>query len=110
MHASSFASAPRCARVTAAAEQTVVDDGIELTGPTPAPRHAAAALLGGAALLGVSWGISGYCPGPSVVALGSGALSVVVFLAATAAGMALSRALTTRHAAPEAGTPPATVR
>jgi uncharacterized membrane protein YedE/YeeE len=53
-----------------------------------------AALLGGAALFGVGWGLSGYCPGPSVVALGSGALSVVVFLAATAAGMALSHGLT----------------
>jgi uncharacterized protein len=53
-----------------------------------------AALLGGAALFGVGWGLSGYCPGPSVVALGSGALGVVVFLAATAVGMALSRGLT----------------
>jgi len=66
-----------------------------------------ASLLGGAALFGVGWGLSGYCPGPSVVALGSGALGVVVFLATMGAGMALSRALTTRQPAPEALTPPA---
>jgi uncharacterized membrane protein YedE/YeeE len=65
-------------------------------------------LLGGAALFGIGWGLSGYCPGPSVVALGSGALGVLLFLVSMAIGMALSRALTTRHALPEARTPPAT--
>ena len=67
-----------------------------------------AALLGGAALFGVGWGVAGYCPGPSVVALGSGSLGSMVFLAATAAGMALSRVFTTRAAAREQRIPPAT--
>jgi uncharacterized membrane protein YedE/YeeE len=71
----------------------------------PMSKRIDAALLGGAALFGVGWGLSGYCPGPSVVALGGGAPGVVVFLVAAFAGMALSRALTTRHAVPEARTP-----
>jgi uncharacterized protein len=68
-----------------------------------------AALLGGAALFGIGWGLAGYCPGPSVVALGSGALGSVVFFAATVAGIALARALTARGAAREERFPPATV-
>lgn len=44
-------------------------------------------LVGGAALFGVGWGLGGYCPGPSIVALASGALDVIVLVAATAAGM-----------------------
>lgn len=76
--------------------------------PPARPTSVDSKLLVGAALFGVGWGLSGYCPGPSVVALGSGALGVGVFLVATAIGMALSRVLTTRQAAPEARTPPAT--
>ncbi len=49
-----------------------------------------AALVGGAALFGVGWGIAGYCPGPSIVALGSGALGALVFVVAMAAGMLLN--------------------
>ena len=51
-----------------------------------------AALIGGAALFGVGWGLAGYCPGPSIVALGSGALGVVVFVSAMAVGIALASA------------------
>jgi hypothetical protein len=45
------------------------------------------ALLIGAALFGVGWGLSGYCPGPAVVALGSGALGPLVFVAAMVVGL-----------------------
>ncbi len=48
------------------------------------------ALVGGAALFGIGWGVSGYCPGPAIVALGSGALGTLVFVAAMAFGMALN--------------------
>jgi uncharacterized membrane protein YedE/YeeE len=39
-----------------------------------------APLLVGAAIFGVGWGIGGYCPGPSIVALASGGFGVVVFV------------------------------
>ena len=49
------------------------------------------ALLGGAALFGIGWGVSGYCPGPAIVALASGALGPLVFVVAMAAGMVLNQ-------------------
>ena len=52
-----------------------------------------AALVVGAAVFGVGWGLSGYCPGPALVSLGGGARGVVVFVAAMLAGIAATRAL-----------------
>ena len=46
-------------------------------------------LLGGAAVLGVGWGLSGFCPGPAVAALSTGLVPVFAFVAAMVAGMAL---------------------
>ncbi len=46
-------------------------------------------LLVGAALFGVGWGTSGYCPGPAVVSLGLGAPEGIVFLVAMLGGMLL---------------------
>jgi uncharacterized membrane protein YedE/YeeE len=46
-------------------------------------------LLGGAALFGVGWGLSGFCPGPAVAALTTGLLPVFAFVAAMAVGMVL---------------------
>ena len=46
-------------------------------------------LLGGAALFGVGWGLSGFCPGPAVAALVTGLTPVFAFVAAMLAGMVL---------------------
>ena len=46
-------------------------------------------LLGGAALFGVGWGLSGFCPGPAVAALVTGLTPVVAFVAAMLTGMVL---------------------
>ncbi len=46
-------------------------------------------LLGGAALFGVGWGLSGFCPGPAVVAMVTGLTPVFAFVAAMVAGMAI---------------------
>ena len=48
-----------------------------------------AKLVLGAAIFGVGWGLAGYCPGPAIVSLGSGALAPVIFVAAMALGMAI---------------------
>ena len=48
-----------------------------------------ARLLGGAALFGVGWGLSGFCPGPAVVALTTGLTPVFAFVVAMVAGMVL---------------------
>lgn len=50
-------------------------------------------LLGGSALFGVGWGLSGFCPGPAVTALvpalTAGLTPVFAFVAAMIAGMAI---------------------
>ncbi|MEE4120899.1 MAG: DUF6691 family protein [Paracoccaceae bacterium] len=50
-----------------------------------------ARLIGGSALFGVGWGISGFCPGGALPALGTGNLNVIAFVVALVAGMAAAR-------------------
>lgn len=47
-------------------------------------------LLGGAALFGVGWGLSGFCPGPAVASLVFGRMESITFVIAMAAGMLLA--------------------
>jgi uncharacterized protein len=49
-------------------------------------------LVIGAALFGVGWGLSGFCPGPAVVSLPLLATGTLVFVPAMVAGMLLARA------------------
>ena len=55
----------------------------------PANRTIDGRLVLGGVLFGVGWGISGFCPGPALVALGSGMGAAGVFVAAMLAGMVL---------------------
>jgi len=57
--------------------------------PDPAPKKAGidGRLVAGSLMFGAGWGLAGYCPGPALVALGSGAPSVFTFVAAMAIGM-----------------------
>jgi uncharacterized membrane protein YedE/YeeE len=48
-------------------------------------------LVLGAALFGVGWGIAGFCPGPSVVAVGAGNAGAGVFVVASLVGILLVR-------------------
>lgn len=57
----------------------------------PANRRIDARLIGGSALFGIGWGLSGFCPGPAVAALSTGALPVAVFVATMLVGMAAHR-------------------
>jgi uncharacterized membrane protein YedE/YeeE len=53
----------------------------------PASQVIDARLVGGAALFGLGWGFSGYCPGPAVVSIVSGVPGVLVFVASMIVGM-----------------------
>ncbi len=44
------------------------------------------ALIGGAILFGIGWGISGYCPGPAVASLGLGSVEAGVAVSSIFAG------------------------
>ncbi len=46
-----------------------------------------ARLIIGGLLFGMGWGIAGFCPGPALVALGSGLGAAWIFVAAMLAGM-----------------------
>jgi uncharacterized membrane protein YedE/YeeE len=48
-----------------------------------------AKLVMGAAIFGAGWGLGGFCPGPALISLASGALPVFVFVIATGIGMYL---------------------
>jgi uncharacterized membrane protein YedE/YeeE len=55
-------------------------------------------LVLGAALFGVGWGLTGYCPGPALVSAAGGA-SILIFLAAMVVGIVLGRLAVRRLAA-----------
>jgi uncharacterized membrane protein YedE/YeeE len=53
----------------------------------PTRRSVDARLIAGAALFGVGWGLSGYCPGPAVLSIATGAPGALVFVASMVVGM-----------------------
>ena len=57
------------------------------------------ALVLGAAVFGVGWGLSGYCPGPAVVSLGLGVREGSVFLVAMLGGMLIFQLFEARQRA-----------
>lgn len=59
----------------------------------PTSRLVDARLIGGSALFGVGWGLSGLCPGPAVAGLTVAPASLAAFVAAMLAGMALHHRL-----------------
>ncbi|MCY1040774.1 YeeE/YedE family protein [Corallococcus sp. bb12-1] len=71
--------------------------------PTFPARRVDGRLLAGAALFGMGWGLGGYCPGPALTSLATGAPSVLLFVAAMFAGMALARGV--QAAVPASGRP-----
>lgn len=48
-------------------------------------------LIGGAALFGLGWGLTGFCPGPAVASLVFGRAESFIFVIAMAAGMIAAR-------------------
>jgi uncharacterized membrane protein YedE/YeeE len=74
----------------------IVARGAPLFGSTfalPEKRAIDGKLLWGAALFGVGWALSGYCPGPALTAAGGGRRSAILVAIAMAVGIALYEAL-----------------
>ena len=59
----------------------------------PAQRKIDAELIGGSAVFGIGWGISGFCPGGAIPALGFGGSGTLAFVVALLAGLLLGRGL-----------------
>ncbi|WP_394836693.1 YeeE/YedE family protein [Pendulispora rubella] len=57
----------------------------------PEAKAIDARLLAGAALFGIGWGVSGFCPGPALVSVVSLSAKTVAFVVAMLGGMALHR-------------------
>jgi len=65
-------------------------------------------LLGGSAIFGVGWGLSGFCPGPALVSAFVGGRAALFFAPAMLVGMGLYRIAPRRVATTdEVGRPPA---
>jgi uncharacterized membrane protein YedE/YeeE len=65
-------------------------------------------LVLGSGIFGLGWGLSGFCPGPSIAAAGAGVKDALWFVAAMVAGMLLFRAfeaLQRKREADETGVP-----
>lgn len=58
----------------------------------PTRRDLDAKLIGGSALFGIGWGISGFCPGGALPALGTGNAQVFLFVATMLAGIFTAKA------------------
>ncbi|MBV1904100.1 MAG: YeeE/YedE family protein [Marinosulfonomonas sp.] len=59
---------------------------------TPARNRVDAKLLGGSALFGLGWGITGFCPGGALPVLGTGRAEVFLFVAALIGGILITKA------------------
>jgi uncharacterized membrane protein YedE/YeeE len=62
----------------------------------PASRTVDVRLIGGSALFGIGWGITGFCPGGAIPALGLGEPKVAAFVMAMAAGIVATKNLRDR--------------
>ena len=70
-------------------------DALRGIGKPPATKSEAIdrRLVIGAAILGVGWGLSGFCPGPALANLGALRIEVLAFVPAMAIGMVLAQQL-----------------
>jgi uncharacterized membrane protein YedE/YeeE len=87
--------------------------GYRIVMTRPAPVHAAAfklpqteiidaRLLGGAAVFGLGWGLSGFCPGPAVASVVFGQTESIIFVVAMAVGMIIAKQIQNRMRTSEA--------
>ncbi len=83
-------------------DRPLLDTGFSL----PTRQDVDARLVGGSAVFGLGWGLSGFCPGGALPALGTLDVRVVMFVAALIAGMLAARGIQALMN-PKAGTAPA---
>jgi len=69
-------------RIVLNRQKPLLDDGFHVSHKTTIDKP----LLFGAAIFGVGWGMSGYCPGPAVTSMGFGNLEAFVMVASIYAG------------------------
>ena len=62
----------------------------------PTRQDLDARLIGGSALFGIGWGLSGYCPGPAIASIAGLTLPLVAMLVAMVVGWFLARAIPAR--------------
>jgi len=55
----------------------------------PSRRDIDLRLLAGAAIFGIGWGTAGFCPGPGIASLATGAAPAIVFVVSMLGGMLL---------------------
>lgn len=76
-------------RVVYARGKPLFGNGFQL----PSKQELDAKLLGGAALFGIGWGLSGYCPGPAVASISGLSLPLLAMLVAMVVGWSIARRL-----------------
>lgn len=76
-------------RLAFARRRPVLDETFHL----PASTTIDARLLAGAAMFGIGWGLTGFCPGPAIVSVPLLAPGTLAFVPAMLAGIAIGRTL-----------------
>lgn len=80
-------------RVVFRREQPMLGETFQL----PTRQDLDGRLIGGAALFGIGWGLSGYCPGPAIASIAGLTAPLLAMLAAMVAGWFLARAIPARR-------------
>jgi uncharacterized protein len=83
-------------RVVLGRSKPLLDNGFHL----PKLTRIDAPLLGGAAVFGLGWGLSGFCPGGLLPVLGLGRVEPLLFFAGLVAGMLAARFAQARRVTP----------
>jgi uncharacterized membrane protein YedE/YeeE len=63
----------------------LLGDGMQL----PKSREVDRRLVTGSLIFGAGWGLAGYCPGPALASIATGAHEPIIFVIAMIAGMAM---------------------